>query len=285
MKKEFVVVTGAAGYLGQKVVEKLRKNGNQVLTLDLVNADFELDLTSSRDFFDVILPEGSYCLVHLAAQLPGKDKGKRILQNSKMILSNLMENLEPERVLFISSTAVYPLNSNEGLLRPDPWEVYGRAKYEVERSIKSSFNSWTIFRLGTLYDSERVGGIAKLIAAGLTGKLIFLPNRGRNKHPFVNTDDAVRAISHWVENPGFAERQTIDIVARNPVSFIDLVSKYSSVPPKIFTLPKITNFFGWDSFPILGISRWHFRALGYDQPRFNPCPEEILPREMINLLD
>ena len=66
-----ILVTGGEGFIGKKLVNKLEKEGHNVISLDKTeSADIVADLSSENFFFDAIDWDIDY-IFHLAAQSGG----------------------------------------------------------------------------------------------------------------------------------------------------------------------------------------------------------------------
>lgn len=262
-------MTGSQGYLGSQVCAELSKVGIEATTLDLSGSSLIADIRSADQLKRLAIDRGSLDVVHLAGNLPGTVKGGKVLPHSLAMARNVLEVLSPPRLLFLSSTAVYPLVQTGPALEPDPWEIYGQSKLQTEQLIRDTADEWTIFRAGTLIDHRRSGGIRSIMKRAIAGKTTPLPSRGRVVHPFVATPDVCQAIVQWVLDASSFQNQVIDLVAETPRQLVDLISQASQGPTRIIELPKIARRIGSDSFPILGISRWHLMALAYDLHSFS----------------
>lgn len=268
-----IVVTGASGYLGAKVVRKLRHSGKNVVGIDFLNSDINLDLSTPRLIFDHKIKE-KYVLIHLASRLPGTVGGTQLESENHFVVENLARNLNPVRSLFMSSTAVYDVKMKEEFPVVQPWEVYGKSKFQAEKLMHQSFKNLTILRSGTLFDNERGGAISKIVRRGQNGKTVMLPNEGRNHHPFTSTMDVVNFIHQWVDSEVLF-KPIYDLVCREPLSFHEIFSLGCS-RPKIQNIPTaLLSKIGSDKFPIMGISAWHLNALNYDLIKFQHQPEEL----------
>jgi nucleoside-diphosphate-sugar epimerase len=265
-----VVVTGASGYLGTKLVNALRASGRNVLGIDLASSDLNLDL-SSRNLSVEHKLDSSFILIHLASRLPGTAKGSQLAEESRLIIKNLSQNFKPVKTLFMSSTAVYGVTTAKDFPMVQPWEVYGSAKFEAECLMKKNFPRLTIIRSGTLFDKDRGGSIARIINRGQAGKCVFLPNHGMNHHPFTNTGDVVNFISLWLEGDTFNE-QVYDIVTKESLSFREIFSLKGRRVRIRNISGRYLSHVGFDAFPIMGISSWHLNALNYNLHRFEHVP-------------
>jgi hypothetical protein len=115
-----------------------------------------------------------------------------------------------------------------------------------------------------MIDKYRTGGIKKIFLRAQNGGRIFLPNYGNVYHPFIQTSDVSKVIKDWIMDDSFLLNRTIDLVARNPVTFKELLEINSDQLLRINNLPPISKAIGWDNLPIAGLSKWHLNALFYN---------------------
>ena len=144
-----VAVTGASGYIGQKLMQRLEREPgvNQVVALDVrpLSPSFQSpfyhkDITLPID--DILQSHSVNALVHLAFLLrPGHDRGKARRTNVEGAMSVLRSCAQAgvKRLLYLSSTTVYgahednpDLLTEESPLRPVRGFQYGEDKAEVE---------------------------------------------------------------------------------------------------------------------------------------------------------
>lgn len=281
-----LIVTGSSGYLGKKVVAELKRQPTKFNIIEIdVNGNSGINLLDRDKLKNIRIQSDNCSLIHLAAQLPGTARAKSLRLNALRSIENIINILKPQRMLFLSSTAVYPIVQNADLILPLPWEVYGKSKLDSEEMIKSSLVDWTIVRSGTMFDKTRVGGIQKIFERAKNGKTIYLPKAGEVFHPFIATSDVVRSILLWAKDPLKLNNLTIDLVASEPVSFRTMLESFANMTLKINELPNSIKYFGSDSFPIFGISKWHLNALFYDIRSFPNKNIVFEPEKMINIVN
>ena len=134
-----ILVTGAAGYIGKKLVEKLISENHKVIAHDIIPTGFNNeiihDLTKKCDF----LPEVDI-VIHLAAHksVPESiEKPTKYLENISMTL-NLVQHYHDTHIIFSSTAAVYKEGSKaiteNGILEPQ--SPYGHGKLACENIIR-----------------------------------------------------------------------------------------------------------------------------------------------------
>jgi len=281
-----LIITGSSGYLGSKVVNLLKYYSAELILIDQNNPANRVNLNNKASIKSLLARNDcEYELIHLAGQLPGVASAKELINNANESIRNLLDVVNPRRVLFVSSTAVYPREVNSEELVPSPWETYGKSKLMVENYILENSPNFTIYRCGTMYDKDRTGGIQKIITRGISGKQIYLPNYGQVFHPFIATSDVASAIYKWVQSGNFLKNKVLDLVSLNPITMQNLISSRATGNVKIGNLPKIAKKLGSDNLPIMGISKWHLNALFYNINKFQNMTPELNINSMASLLD
>lgn len=280
------VILGAYGYLGRKVLQKFEEMKLPTIPVDM-SGHITCDLTNIDDLRKLKLPT-TFNLLHLASLLPGSRPSRNLIESSRKMTNNIVSVLNPSKMLFVSSTAVYQRRlQNTAYPKVQPWEVYGREKYWQEETLRKSLENLTVFRCGTLVDEDRGGGISKLLKKGFSGGTLVLPKSGQVHHPFVDTNDVVDNISRWaLDGNKSLPTGIFDIVGRNPRMFNDIFNMFSQKKTKIYTMPVITSeLFGSDTFPLFGLSRWHLGALSYDIKKFEQTSEQYLTQDIDRVWD
>lgn len=175
ISKGKVLVTGASGFLGRRVVEILIKENYSVRALvrkssrighlDDLGADISIgDVTDAKSMEPAF--EGIDFVVHAAADTSGTEQGARLvtIQGTRNIL-DLCSSRQVKKLLYISSCSVYsPVDFKDGqivdenaTLEPFPERrgIYSWAKLEAEKFVLDYMNqnkvSAVCLRPGTIY--------------------------------------------------------------------------------------------------------------------------------------
>ncbi len=217
MKEKIVLVTGATGFLGRRIVGTLVERGYRVRALarksssigrikeagaDMVFGDIA-DAASLRSAF-----QGADVVVHAAAGTRGsKDETKlSTIQGTKNVI-NLCEEFKVAKLIYISSLSVYGVADypeNEMVTEDAPLErqsekrgFYSWGKLEAEKvvteAIKKDCFPITCLRPGTIFGP---GGeiFTPMMGFSLGGKLFAIIGMGGFVLPFVYIDNLVDAI-------------------------------------------------------------------------------------------
>ncbi len=177
---ENVLVTGAAGFIGQVVVAELVKQGHHVKAMhrrpeqkELFTAEKNLE-TVVADVNDAVSMEKALQNIDVVIHLAGVVWGDASQMRSSMVdgtinLIEVMRKLKVKRLILASSIAVYDWGKLNGVLNEESplldksdegQSPYALAKIQQECVARdlclSSGVGLTIFRLGAVFTSDRI---------------------------------------------------------------------------------------------------------------------------------
>ncbi len=206
-----VIVTGAAGFTGKYLVERLLDEGHDVIGVDLNVNPFGRELKwIQADVRNVKLPEADV-LVHMAAvQYAGgtPDRKKAFYPTNVIGTKNIVREVKKRgirRMIFVSTDMVYGLPEylpvdEEHPYAPIGW--YGKSKLAAEHIVTTNLEDWVILRPRLIAGPGRMGSLTlafRLIEKGLP---VPLPNGGKNVYQLVHVEDVVSAIILALDGPG-----------------------------------------------------------------------------------
>ena len=205
-----ILVTGATGFIGNKLVCELRKKGEKIKILsrnsypdvDSVVCDLSSNLIPSESL------EGVKTIFHLAGFTHNlrdarkvKDLYQRINVDATVELARLALKYNVKNFIFISSVKAGRFSSMDSCVsemqEDNAKSVYGRTKREAELRLleigKNTNMQVSIIRPALVY-GPNVKGNLRLILLGINqGWFPPLPEIG-NKRSMIHVDDLVRAI-------------------------------------------------------------------------------------------
>ena len=213
-----ILLTGATGFVGKRLLEKLTKHGRvRCLVRDNDKAE-ELrkkghettvwELGKGMPAQDAL--KGIAVVVHAAAQMRGTKKDYKLVnvEGTKRLLEACRKE-NTKQIIFLSSILAADCYNNE----------YGKSKRECERLIRESGIAYTILRIGNIYANDDLRTLAKIVGIVRKMPLLFVFGKGDVNMQFVNADDVTNAITAAVGNKK-AENKTYYLVGE-PMGYKD----------------------------------------------------------------
>jgi nucleoside-diphosphate-sugar epimerase len=213
-----VLITGGAGFLGINLTRYLLARGCQIRSLDREPFDYpdcaaRIDAITG-DIRDRAAVEramrGVQMVVHTAAALPlypAADIMSTDVDGTRNVLDAALA-ASVERVIHISSTAVYGVPDHHPLYEDDPLVgvgPYGEAKILAERlcvEYRSKGLCIPILRPKSFVGPERLGVFALLYDWARDGRHFPLPGSGNNLYQLLDVEDLCEAIYLTMTLPG-----------------------------------------------------------------------------------
>ena len=263
-----VLVTGAAGFIGEKVANELLKN-HSVSVVDFPNKfskkqkekydTYEFDI-SKKDWIEC-LPKNFDLVIHCAAQTGGYysliDPQKDCKWNSLGTLNVVdfcRKQLSLKKVIYTSSMAVY----GEGLDKSEkdetnPISFYGASKLSGEHYIQTLANQteipFTTFRLWNTYGSGQdmnnmhQGMLSIYLSQALKSETIEITGSPDRIRDFIHVNDVVRAITLSIENKEM-NNQIYNICSGNPYTSKEVIEKISKALKKPLKIKQVQGYLG-----------------------------------------
>ncbi|GIV87416.1 MAG: epimerase [Chloroflexus sp.] len=204
-----VLITGGAGFLGINLARYLLARGYIVRSLDIAPFDYpernqiEEHTGDIRDRAAVDRAmQGVRFVVHTAAALPlysPADIFSTDIDGTRNVLESARDH-GVERVVHISSTAVYGIPDHHPLVETDPLSgvgPYGEAKVRAEElclEFRKAGMCVPILRPKSFVGPERLGIFAMLYDWAMEGHNFPLPGNGKNRYQLLDVEDLCEAI-------------------------------------------------------------------------------------------
>jgi nucleoside-diphosphate-sugar epimerase len=224
-----VLVTGAGGYIGIPLCEKLLERGHFIIALDRYffgknridhiasNPRTTVVVDDIRNFDPKVL-KGVNVVVDLAglsndasAEI-SRDLTRSINLQGGMRLARIAKEAGIRRYIYLSSASVYGHGQRENLTEGDecrPLTLYAESKLDVEKGLSSLagsnfetviFRSATVFGLAPRMRFDLAINIMTLRA--WKERVIYIMGGGNQWRPFIHVKDVVRGLIHGVEEAG-----------------------------------------------------------------------------------
>lgn len=224
-----VLITGGAGFLGINLTRYLLARGYLVRSLDIAPFDYpernqiEEHMGDIRDraAVDRAMKDVRF-VVHTAAALPlysPADIFSTDIDGTRNVLESARDH-GVERVVHISSTAVYGIPDHHPLLETDPLSgvgPYGEAKVKAEElclEFRRAGMCVPILRPKSFVGPERLGIFAMLYDWAMDGRNFPLPGNGKNRYQLLDVEDLCEAIVRCLELDRDRVNDTFNIGAK-----------------------------------------------------------------------
>lgn len=272
-----VLVTGAAGFIGAHLTQRLCLDGHEVVGVDRMSdyyspelkkyrletivpeqVDFRiLDLRNYKETLDLIREIKPHTIFHLAAQpgirLPVEQYSSYIgdnIQGFQNILTSAVENHIPN-FLYASSSSVYgnsdKMNLSEDENNLSPISFYGKSKLLNELMV-STFTKGTAtrsrgLRFFTVYGPFGRPDMAyfRLIGKALVNSPFVLFGDGTVLRDLTYIDDVVEALERLgdelITHP-LGYSDVVNVGGGNPVSMNEMIETISVITGKRLTIDR-----------------------------------------------
>jgi len=227
-----VLVTGATGFIGSKLVDKLVNRGAEVTCLvrqDGITNPAVKTVTGDLTYPDFILPDEYDIVYHLAAAWPG-EKDKKILKSvnydGTVNLFSLVKK-KAKFIVYVSGLGIFGNPENNVVDENSPLKPnteYAKIRLEAQKFLESNCKEYGIaFSVAYLGDVYGNGGWFKNILVERLKKGSFrMPGSGEYFRSFVHVDDVATALESIAEKN--AINQSFIVTDSEPAKFKDFVS-------------------------------------------------------------
>lgn len=267
-KRNIVLVTGAAGFIGSHLVDELLKINYRIVALDDLSGGYKDNVNPKAIFikgsvtdhpflnkiFRKYEPRFVYHLAAYAAEGLSHFIRRFNYTNNLIGTTNIINacvNNNVEHLVFTSSIAVYgnltpPMTED---MAPQPEDPYGIAKYAAEMDIKSASEMfrlpYTIFRPHNIYgERQNVADKYRNVIGIFMNQLMMKKpltvfGDGEQTRAFTYIKDICGILARAPQNLN-AKNQIFNLGADKPITINELVGTLAnvvSVKPEIRYLP------------------------------------------------
>lgn len=235
MKKESVLITGGAGYIGSVLSEHLLSEGYKVTVVDnlcfgynslihlITNPDFEFIFGDVRDEemlkkivpdFDVIIPLAA---IVGAPQCELNPVDARLINRDAVIAINNIRRPE-QKLIFPNTNSGYGTTTGEIFCTEEtplnPISIYGKTKCEAEKALLYSGKGAIVLRLATVFGMSPRMRTDLLVnhfvfkAASDGYIIIYEKDFKRN---YVHVKDVARCFLHCIKNYESMKNQAYNV--------------------------------------------------------------------------
>jgi UDP-glucose 4-epimerase len=205
-----ILISGANGYLGERLAQYLDQNGQLIVKSTRSNSDL-----FSVESLKKIVPEGG-CIIHLAAADAALCKSDATLAHQINVkgTQNFLEAAKEKKInhfIYFSTIHVYgtplagELNENTNT---SPQNTYAKTHLDAENLVKESGLNFTILRLSNALGCPLSpnGGAWKLLAhdlikSSVVSNCLKLRSKGAQLRNFIPITELEKIIYYLIPNP------------------------------------------------------------------------------------
>lgn len=235
-----VLVTGAAGYIGRHVVEKLLNMGHEVVAVDLISDGID----SRAKYCDISIFSGNKAIfrelgepdacIHLAWKDGFVHSSVAHMGNLSSHYRFLCDMIDGGCKRIAVMGTMHEIGFWEGVINENtpcnPLSQYGIAKNALRQSLLlyAKDKDVKIYWLRAYYilgdDLKNHSIFTKLMQAAQEGKQEFPFTMGKNKYDFIEVDELARQIAKASTQDKYTG--IINVCSGNPVSLADRVEQF-----------------------------------------------------------
>lgn len=283
MTKTFLI-TGGAGFLGINLARHLLAKNERVLSYDLAPFDYSdckdrvTDIRGDIRNLEQLnaAMRGVDVVVHTAAALPlykPEDIYTTDVDGTRAVLQAAKQN-NVERVIHISSTAVYGIPDHHPLLETDKMVgvgPYGEAKVTAEKVVqefRAQGMCIPVLRPKSFIGPERLGVFAMLYEWAYEGKNFPVLGSGNNPYQYLAVQDLCDAIYACATLPRETVNDTFNVGAKiygTPKTDFQAVLDRAGHGKKIISIPEAPAILALKVLSAVGLSPlypWVYETVG-----------------------
>jgi len=262
-----ILVTGGAGFFGGMLKHALLDQGQEVVSVDLVEdtnersglVNVQGDIRDQEGMRKLFREHKFETVYHCAAILAHAVKDKNFLWTSNVdgtrIVAEEARSAGTRSLVFISSNCLWSNNFDEPVKEDEPTkptEVYGHSKLEGEKILQGFANDLDIvtLRVPTIVDQGRLGLLAILFEFIEEGRKVWLVGPGNNKYQFLYAKDLINA----VQKSAAMGRSDLFHLCSDNVSTLREV--YAHVIEVAGTGARLASLPGWFALPAMRLAYW-----------------------------
>ena len=200
-----VAVTGAGGFIGRAVAERLRAGGHDVRGIDLQGADVVADVADAGAVRAAL--RGCDAVVHAAAIVEEGGRMADYVRVNTRGTRNVLDGISGGRAVVLSSVAVWGYDFRSDQDEGTPPKPCGNPYIDTKGATETLalLREATVIRPGDVHGPGSKPWILRPLEAMRSGTFV-LPGRGEGVMTPVYVDDLADAVVRALESPAAAGR-------------------------------------------------------------------------------
>ncbi|MEG2497609.1 GDP-mannose 4,6-dehydratase [Brevundimonas sp.] len=258
---ETVFITGASGFVGKRVAERLRANPKyRVVEVNGPRSERGVDLTDAKACQHLINTYKPSKIIHLAASSSvgdGKNDPSAMWEPNVTATVNLVSAFkalgQKSHLIFASSAEVYgrqflagPCDENAPMR---PASAYGRSKAACELFLEDAASEHLSVTVARLFNHTGVGQDARFVVPSFVRQVARSQNNDGEVHvgnldayrDFTDVDDVVRGYELLLDQPELLRYEVYNLGSgklQKVSSILERIVEYSGYDVKIIEDPK-----------------------------------------------
>lgn len=210
-----IIVTGAAGFIGSNIAQRLASEGHSVTGVDDLSFGNEKNIPDNINFFKMSFEKlvtfnQEDILIHCATSniIYSMDHPVETFKNNAGDTIKLFGRF-PGKIIYTSTSSVY--GNTMQIPTPEDADIRSSNAYDISKHIAELYlqkrGGFTTLRLTNVYgknqraDNPYCGVIGKLIDCAFTGNKFEVYGEGQDTRDYTSVEDVVKAVSKAVELP------------------------------------------------------------------------------------
>jgi len=198
-----IAVTGGSGFIGSRLIARLKEGGHQISNIDIADAA-PIDILELDDLNNAV--QGSDAIFHLAAAHRDDVFPRSIyydvnVEGTKNVIETAKEN-NINHIVFASTVAIYGLDAAKADENTPaaPFNDYGRSKWQAEEALRewaqaSAARKLTIIRPVVVFGENNRGNVYTLMNQVAKGKFLMI-GKGHNKKSMAYVGNVAGFFAH-----------------------------------------------------------------------------------------
>lgn len=274
-----ILVTGAAGFIGSKIAQKLNDLNYETITIDNLSTGFRNNVPNDTIFIegncgekktiDKLNPYPIKGIIHVAGQSSGEvsfeDPEYDLVSNtlSTLHLLNYALKMNIKNFVFASTMSVYgdkiSLPASEGMLTI-PKSFYACGKLASENYLRiyselgintTSLRLFNVYGPGQNMKNLKQGMLSIFLAQAIEDDKIVVKGSGKRFRDFVYIDDVVDSFLLSYFNKKYNKYETYNVCNGTPIYIDSMIKDMLNIMSKSVPIEFIDNTPG-DQFGIFG---------------------------------